>query len=61
MAVEDSDFSDRELRHRDESFDVEDERWSLRNQLMDWVILLGLIAIHLTWMWLVWFFEPGLR
>ena len=38
-----------------------DNRWRLRNQLRDWMILLVMIAIYLVWTGVVYFFEPGIR
>ncbi|MFN2198455.1 MAG: hypothetical protein ACK2UW_20205 [Anaerolineales bacterium] len=39
----------------------EDERWSFRNQLRDWGILLVMVIIYLAWTGIVYFFEPGIR
>ncbi len=43
------------------SFDEEDERWSARAQLIDWLILLGMLVLFATWTLIVYFLEPGLR
>ena len=43
------------------SYEREDDRWRLRNQLRDWMILLVMIAIYLVWTGVVYFFEPGIR
>lgn len=39
----------------------EDERWSRRWQLRDWMILAVMIAVTIGWNLLVFFLEPGLR
>ncbi len=43
------------------SFNEEDERWSSRAQLVDWLILLGLMVLFGAWTLTVYFLEPGLR
>jgi hypothetical protein len=47
--------------HRRKSFEIEDERWERGRQVRDWVILLVILAINLSWMLLVYLLEPGLR
>lgn len=42
-------------------FEREDDRWSFRNQLRDWGVLLIMVVIYLTWTGLVYFLEPGIR
>ena len=43
------------------SFNEEDERWGARAQLVDWLILLGLMVLFAAWTLTVYFLEPGLR
>lgn len=45
----------------DTHFRREDDRWSLGNQLRDWLILLVMIIVYLVWTGIVYFFEPGIR
>jgi hypothetical protein len=47
--------------HPHTSFSREDDRWDLKNQLRDWLILLAMMVIYLTWTGIVYFFEPGIR
>jgi hypothetical protein len=42
-------------------YEREDDRWQLRNQLRDWLILLVMALIYLVWTGVVYFFEPGIR
>lgn len=42
-------------------YEREDERWSFRNQLRDWGILLVMVIIYLAWTGIVYFVEPGIR
>lgn len=42
-------------------FSRDDDRWRWQNQLRDWLILLGMIAIYLIWTGVVYFLEPGIR
>ena len=46
---------------RQQSFEIEDERWQRRKQIIDWLILAGMVAVNLLWQLIVYFFEPGLR
>lgn len=46
---------------RREAMELEDERASLRNQFLDWVILGVMIAVNSTWMFIVYLTEPGIR
>lgn len=39
----------------------EDERWSAREQLRDWGILLVMIVAYLIWTGILYLFEPGIR
>lgn len=39
----------------------EDERWDVRNQLRDWLVLLVMILIYLAWTGVIFLFEPGIR
>lgn len=42
-------------------YEREDDRWSFRNQLKDWGILLLMMLIYLGWTLTVYFLEPGIR
>lgn len=42
-------------------YEREDDRWRLRHQLRDWLILLVMVLIYLVWTGVVYFFEPGIR
>ncbi len=42
-------------------FAEEDERWTLRHQLRDWMWLGVMIIAFCTWTLVVYFLEPGLR
>lgn len=46
---------------RKRSFEIEDERWKLKYQMRDWLILLLLVAITVGWNLLVYFNEAGIR
>lgn len=46
---------------RQHSFEMEDEEWSRENQIKDWLKLLLLIVISLTYHLLIFLLEPGLR
>ena len=46
---------------RRKSFEIEDERWQLKYQLRDWLILGVLVLITLVWTLFVYFLQPGLR
>jgi hypothetical protein len=39
----------------------EDDRWSRGAQVRDWLVLLLMIAVYLTWAGIVYFLEPGIR
>jgi len=39
----------------------EDERFTQRGRLGDWLTLLIMIAAYLAWTGVVYFFEPGIR
>lgn len=43
------------------TYEREDERYSFRSQLRDWVILGIMIVIYLTWAGIIYFLEPGIR
>ena len=43
------------------SFQQEDARWTRRNQLRDWLILGGLIALSLGYHLAIFALQPGLR
>lgn len=45
----------------DTSHGREDDRWSVRNQLRDWGILLVMIVAYLVWTGILYLFEPGIR
>lgn len=47
--------------HPPTHFDREDERWRAGAQLRDWLVLLVMILIYLTWSGIIYFFEPGIR
>lgn len=51
-------ISEEERQH---SFDIEDERWSRRNQIGDWLKLGFVVLIYLTVTYLIYLFEPGIR
>lgn len=42
-------------------YEREDERWSARNQFYDWLLLIAIGVIDLTWMLIVFWLEPGIR
>lgn len=46
---------------RQRSFDIEDERWTVRHQVLDWLLLLGMMVIVAGYHLVIYFFEPGLR
>ncbi len=46
---------------RDKSFEIEDKRWSSGEQVRDWVILIILILIWLTFQVSFYFLVPGIR
>lgn len=48
-------------RDESHSFEIEDERWSRENQIKDWLILAGMIALAVTVHLVIFFTEPGLR
>ncbi len=39
----------------------DDDRWSRTAQVRDWLILLLMIVIYLTWVGVIYFLEPGIR
>lgn len=39
----------------------EDERWNTKAQVRDWLVLLLMIAVYLTWAGIIYFLEPGIR
>lgn len=39
----------------------EDDRWSPRAQMRDWLILLLMIITYLVWAGIIYFLEPGIR
>jgi hypothetical protein len=39
----------------------EDDRWSRAAQTRDWLILLLMIAVYLSWAGIIYFLEPGIR
>lgn len=39
----------------------EDERWSTRSQMRDWLVLILLMAAYLVWVGIIYFLEPGIR
>lgn len=43
------------------SFEEEDRRWAARDQLVDWLFLLGMIVLYAVWTLSAYFLEPGLR
>jgi hypothetical protein len=43
------------------SYQREDDRWEGASPLRDWLILLAIGALHFTWMFLIFLFEPGIR
>ncbi|OGC76672.1 MAG: hypothetical protein A2Z27_04890 [candidate division Zixibacteria bacterium RBG_16_50_21] len=47
--------------HPNTHLEREDKRWNPRQQLRDWIILLVMILIYLTWAGVVYLFEPGIR
>ena len=51
-------FSDDEI---DQSFQVEDDRWSRRAQIGDWLILAAMIAVSLGYHLAIFALQPGLR
>jgi hypothetical protein len=51
-------FSDDEI---DQSFQVEDDRWSCRAQIGDWLILAAMIAVSLGYHLAIFALQPGLR
>lgn len=46
---------------RNRSFEIEDERWRIQNQLRDWMILGVMVLLTLGWNLFVYFMEAGLR
>ncbi len=46
---------------RKKSFEIEDERWSTKNQVKDWLKLGGMVLLTAIWCLIVYFLEPGLR
>lgn len=46
---------------RSRSFELEDERWQVKNQVRDWLILAVLVLITVGWNLLVYFMEAGLK
>jgi hypothetical protein len=45
----------------DSHWEREDDRWDVRNQIRDWIILLVMVVIYLLWTGIIYFFEPGIR
>ncbi|MCL4474559.1 MAG: hypothetical protein M1455_11625 [Actinobacteria bacterium] len=45
----------------EQDYEREDERWSGRNQFYDWLLLIAIGVIDLTWMLIVFWLEPGIR
>ncbi len=46
---------------RKKSFEIEDWRWSQKEQAKDWLKVGLMVAIMWAWMLAVYFLEPGLR
>lgn len=44
-----------------QSREEEAERWSWKDQLQDWGLVLAIIAVHVGWMLVVFLTEPGIR
>ncbi|MHB1361234.1 MAG: hypothetical protein ACYCW5_01380 [Thermoleophilia bacterium] len=42
-------------------YERDDERWSAHNQFYDWLLLIAIGVIDLTWMLIVFWLEPGIR
>jgi hypothetical protein len=42
-------------------FERDDDRWQHRRSRRDWLILLGMIVVYLTWTGLIVLLEPGIR
>jgi hypothetical protein len=38
-----------------------DDRWSTKAQTRDWLLLLLMIAVYLSWAGVIYFLEPGIR
>jgi len=47
--------------HRRQSFDIEDERWSTRQQIGDWLKLGFIVVVYLAVTYAVYLLEPGLK
>lgn len=45
----------------DTHLDREDERWNRSAQARDWLLLLMMMVIYLTWAGIIYFLEPGIR
>ncbi len=48
-------------KDREESFRIEDARWSRNDQIKDWLKLLAMVVGTIIWTLIVYFLEPGLR
>jgi hypothetical protein len=44
-----------------ESYERGDDRWQRRQSRRDWLILVVMIVLYLTWTGVVFLFEPGIR
>lgn len=44
-----------------QSYEREDERYSAASHARDWLILVGIGAVHFAWMLVVFLLEPGIR
>lgn len=46
---------------RGHSYDEEDIRWRVKEQVRDWLLVLAFMLISFMWMLLVFLFQPGFR
>jgi hypothetical protein len=47
--------------HPETHMERDDDRWSRRAQMRDWLIIIVMMVIYLIWAGLIYFLEPGIR